>query len=462
MTFQEYPQPERPKLPSAIAEFAYLPPRPPRGAPPAAPLPKPAPPAATLLTTLGADVMFDPTHWIWPGRIARAKLTLIGGAPGVGKSTLAIDMAAAVTTGDAWPCDEGNAPHGTVMLVCPDGDIDTIGPRLVAAGVDLDRIHIISEVTEASGPRPFDVGKDLAALTKAACAIPDLQLIVFDALPLATGRNAGRDNQALLASLAALAKACNVAVVAMAALPATGHPGRRLAALPLGATRTAFLIETDPADEQRRLILQVKNEIAADPGTLAFRITDPDEIAARASFEPQHSGVSPAAFAARQNRSFNSAKAEAIEFLRGLFAKASQMPVRAIEDEARAAGLLKANQALSQCRPLRDARMALELAAAREGFGKDGAWVWVKPGAQPAAAPPVQDAKEARAEPVKPAPAQPAQGGEAPAEAVATAQASRPMLIMTLASELDDLGAANPTDPQPVFEPDPKEPALKT
>jgi hypothetical protein len=41
--------------------------------------------------------------------------------------------------------------------------------------------------------------------------------------------------------------------------------------------------------------------------------------------------------------------------------------------------LLGANQPLSQCRALRDARMALRLMAMREGFGKDGAWVWVKP-----------------------------------------------------------------------------------
>src|SRR5205085_7719049 len=53
-------------------------------------------------------------------------------------------------------------------------------------------------------------------------------------------------------------------------------------------------------------------------------------------------------------------------------------PVQQIEVEARAAGLLSPRQPLSQCRPLRDARLALKLHVVREGFGPDGRWVWAK------------------------------------------------------------------------------------
>jgi hypothetical protein len=393
MSLQQFPQPERPAT-SSLAALAAA--RPPRHAPSAAPAPQPAappPPAPQLGPALravrGNELEYFPTQWVWPGRIACAKLTLIGGAPGTGKSTLIMRMAAAVTTGAAWPCGEGTAPRGTAMLVCPDGDPDTIVPRLRAAGADLARVQIIREVAEPGGPRPFDLAKDLALLEATAAGIEDLALIAFDALPLAAGRGAARDNGVLLQSLAALAERANAAIVAVAHLPGADHLTRRppsLASLPLSAARAAFAIEIDPADEQRRLILQVKNELAADPGTLAFRITahenEPDESAARASFEPQRTGVSPAEFTARQSRSFNSAKAEAIEFLRDLFGKAMQVRVRHIEHEARGAGLLKPKQGLSQCRALRDARLALGLKVAREGFGKDGAWVWAKPGAR--------------------------------------------------------------------------------
>jgi hypothetical protein len=87
-------------------------------------------------------------------------------------------------------------------------------------------------------------------------------------------------------------------------------------------------------------------------------------------------------FTARQSRSFNSAKAEAISFLRDLFGIERRLWVRDIEAQARALGLLKTNQPISHCRPLRDARIALGLRAVRAGFAKDGAWSWAKPGAQ--------------------------------------------------------------------------------
>ncbi|MBV9629392.1 MAG: hypothetical protein JO230_14950, partial [Xanthobacteraceae bacterium] len=153
----------------------------------------------------------------------------------------------------------------------------------------------------------------------------------------------------------------------------------------LASARMAFAIEVDPADENRRLLLQMKNELSSDPGTLAFRITShkaaPGQSAGTVSFEQHRPGVSPHEFTQRQSRSFNSAKAEAIGFLRDLFGHEMRVPVRDIEVQARAFGLLKPNQSISQCRPLRDARITLGLQAVRTGFAKDGSWSWAMPGA---------------------------------------------------------------------------------
>ncbi len=160
----------------------------------------------------------------------------------------------------------------------------------------------------------------------------------------------------------------------------------RLSAFMLAHARTAFLVEVDPADANRRLLLQMKNELAADPGTLAFGITPhetaPGQSAGTATFEPHRPGMSPHEFTIRQSRSFNSAKAEAIEFLRDLFGNEKRLQVRHIEAQARAFGLLKPDQPISQCRPLRDARIALGLQVVRAGFAKDGVWSWAKPGAR--------------------------------------------------------------------------------
>ena len=47
-----------------------------------------------------ADIVPVPIKWLWPGWLACGKLHILGGSPGTGKTTLAIEMAAIVTRGD--------------------------------------------------------------------------------------------------------------------------------------------------------------------------------------------------------------------------------------------------------------------------------------------------------------------------------------------------------------------------
>ena len=102
-------------------------------------------PARLALVSRGSETKCAPIQWIWPGRIARAKLTLFAGAPGSGKSALAASITATVTTGGAYPCREGRAPQGSVLMVCPDGDPDVLIPRLKAMGTDLGRVQLMRQ-----------------------------------------------------------------------------------------------------------------------------------------------------------------------------------------------------------------------------------------------------------------------------------------------------------------------------
>jgi hypothetical protein len=53
--------------------------------------------------------------------------------------------------------------------------------------------------------------------------------------------------------------------------------------------------------------------------------------------------------------------------------------VRDLQAEARAAGLLKADQAISQCKSFRQAKDALGIQSHREGFGRDSKYKWELP-----------------------------------------------------------------------------------
>jgi hypothetical protein len=109
---------------------------------------------SSLFVRRASEIEPQSIQWLWPFRIAIGKQTLIAGEPGLGKSQLTIALAAAVSTGGHWPCDEGRASLGSVIILSAEDDAaDTIVPRLSAAGADLDRVLIVFIGPTARRPR---------------------------------------------------------------------------------------------------------------------------------------------------------------------------------------------------------------------------------------------------------------------------------------------------------------------
>ena len=52
----------------------------------------------------------EPVRWIFPGWIPAGKISVLFGAPGVGKSHLALDIAARLTTARPMPLRESDSP----------------------------------------------------------------------------------------------------------------------------------------------------------------------------------------------------------------------------------------------------------------------------------------------------------------------------------------------------------------
>jgi len=113
--------------------------------------------AARLKTLSAKDVEMTGIDWLWPNRFAIGKLGIIAGLPDEGKGQITCDIVARITTttGDKnWPCNEGKAPHGNVIIASAEDDFsDTIKPRLCAAGANMDRIRFVDCVYERDKDR---------------------------------------------------------------------------------------------------------------------------------------------------------------------------------------------------------------------------------------------------------------------------------------------------------------------
>ena len=120
--------------------------------------------------------------WLWENRLARGKLTLLGGDPDLGKSQISIDAAARMTRGIHWP-NGPRAPIGSTIFICSEDDVaDTIRPRAEAAGADLDKLYVLKSCVRRGKRRTFSLQDDLATLGEAVREIGDVTLITMDAI----------------------------------------------------------------------------------------------------------------------------------------------------------------------------------------------------------------------------------------------------------------------------------------
>ena len=219
-----------------------------------------ASPVGVLLSTVSPEKV----EWFWQGRIPRGKLTVVDGDPGTGKSTLTLDLTARASRGMAMPTGNGERePVGVVILSGEDGLADTIVPRLLAAGADLDRILALTEVPILSGggSRPPVLPDDLDLIRQAIGRV-QASLVVIDPLMafLTSDTNSHRDQdiRRVLFQVAALAEETGVAVVVVRHLnksntgPALYRGGGSIGII--GAARSGLLVAVDPDDEERRVL----------------------------------------------------------------------------------------------------------------------------------------------------------------------------------------------------------------
>jgi len=327
-----------------------------------------------------ADVEPESISWLWRGRIALGKLTLIAGRPGTGKSFVTCDLAARVSSGSLLPdCVFTRFAKGdVVMMSCEDGLADTIVPRVLAAGADCRRIHKLDAVTVTSNGNVTAATISLAhvdVIEQGLDRFPDCKLLIIDPLGGFIGSkvDTSQDNQvrAALEGLRQLVERRKIACVLVAHTRKASVTYADDAILGSrafsGLVRQVWHLCEDDNDRERRLLLPGKVNLRGATKTgLAFRIEEPGRLVWEPDPVLMHADDAVASAGGRDQVAPQRAAATAwlSELLRN-----GAVESDTIKEQASQAGLSWAT--------VRRAKDDLGIVPFKQGFS--GKWMWQLP-----------------------------------------------------------------------------------
>lgn len=251
--------------------------------------------AQPLPVIKSTNVQVRKVEWVWPGYFPRGKLSTLEGDPGDGKSTLTIDLVSRWSTGAAMPDGVAHdGPYTALMISAEDEPEDTVVPRLIAAGADLRRVHLLSSGTDPQ--EPFNLGTDMEALEHTITNL-GIDILTLDPLssflPDNTDSYSDHKVRRALYPLHLLARRCNVAIIAVRHLSKSAtkaiYAGNGSIGI-IAAARAAFLVGSIPDDEDSgdRVLAPIKCNLSAKPPALRYRIQlDPLRDVGRVTWDGQ-------------------------------------------------------------------------------------------------------------------------------------------------------------------------------
>lgn len=339
----------------------------------------------------GSDLRLEPVAWLWPGWLARGKLHVLGGAPGTGKTTLAMQLTAVVTTGGRFP-DGTRAPVGNVVIWSGEDDpADTLAPRLVAAGADMDRVFFVGDVAAGADRRPFDPARDTEALARRLAEAGGASLLVVDPIVSAIAGDSHKNAEVRrgLQPLVDLAGRAGCALLGVTHLT-KGSGGREpvdrlTGSLAFGAVARVVMVAAKRREDETedgapsRLFLRAKSNIGPDDGGFGYDLQQtelahhPGIAASFVAWGPAVEGTARELLAVAEadtGAGGTGELAEARQFLVDLLA-AGPVPTKTVQADAIGMGLSWAT--------VRRAKEALGVVAERAGFGRGGSFNWRLP-----------------------------------------------------------------------------------
>lgn len=241
-----------------------------------------------VILLCGSDLKPEPIRWLWHSWLALGKLHLLAGAPGQGKTTIAIAFAATVTSGGRWP-DGSRCPVGNVLIWSGEDDpADTLLPRLMASGGDRSRVHFVSGTRIDGELQSFDPARDMAALQAQAQRLGDVRLIIVDPIVSAVTGDSHKNTETrrALQPLVDLATNMDAALVGITHFSKGGQGGdpsqRVLGSVAFTAVARVVLVaakvQADDGGADRRILARSKSNIGPDDGGFEYNLEQAEPI----------------------------------------------------------------------------------------------------------------------------------------------------------------------------------------
>ncbi len=347
--------------------------------------------ASSVELLRASDLIPLPVEWLWDGWLAQGKLHIFGGAPGSGKTTISMGLAATVTIGGRWP-DGSKAAIGNVVIWSGEDDPkDTLIPRLAISGADLSRVFFISEVRQRNDRRLFDPARDMEPLRRKLAEIGNVRLLVVDPVVSAIAGDSHKNAEVRrgLQPLVDLGAAMRCAVLGITHFSkGTGgrDPVERLTgSIAFGGLARVVLVAAkyqSASDDGRttRLFCRSKSNIGPDDGGYKYDLhqaelkTHPGVFAGRVLWGDVVEGAARELLAeADATSDEGGTTADVKQFLADLLSE-GPMPVKLIKADVDGAGYA--------WRTVERAKKALGIVAVKEGGtigGKGQQWFWTLP-----------------------------------------------------------------------------------